>query len=141
MAKKLYVGNLPYSVTEDQLREMFSQVGEISDAAVVTDRYTGQSKGFAFVEMVSDEAAQAAIDKFDGQDMDGRAMVVNEARPREDRSGGGGRSYGGGGGGGRGGGGGYGGGGGGGYGGGGGGGRGGGGRDGGGGGGGGRGRY
>ena len=142
MAKKLYVGNLPYSVTEDQLREMFSQVGEISDAAVVTDRYTGQSKGFAFVEMVSDEAAQAAIDKFDGQDMDGRAMVVNEARPREDRSGGGGRSYGGGGGGGRGGGGGYGGGGGG-YGGGGGGGRGGGGggRDGGGGGGGGRGRY
>ena len=141
MAKKLYVGNLPYSVTEEQLREMFSQVGEISDAAVVTDRYTGQSKGFAFVEMVSDEAAQAAIDKFDGQDMDGRAMVVNEARPREDRSGGGGRSYGGGGGGGRGGGGGYGGGGGGGYGGGGGGGRGGGGRDGGGGGGGGRGRY
>ena len=104
MAKKLYVGNLPYSVTEEQLREMFSQVGEISDAAVVTDRYTGQSKGFAFVEMVSDEAAQAAIDKFDGQDMDGRAMVVNEARPREDRSGGGGRSGGGyGGGGGRGG--------------------------------------
>jgi RNA recognition motif-containing protein len=140
MAKKLYVGNLPYSVTEEQLREMFSQVGEISDAAVVTDRYTGQSKGFAFVEMVSDEAAQAAIAKFDGQDMDGRAMVVNEARPREDRSGGGGRSYGGGGGG-RGGGGGYGGGGGG-YGGGGGG-RGGGGRggDGGDGGGGGRGRY
>ena len=140
MAKKLYVGNLPYSVTEEQLREMFSQVGEIADAAVVTDRYTGQSKGFAFVEMVSDEAAQAAIDKFDGQDMDGRAMVVNEARPREDRSGGGGR-YGGGGGGGRsGGGGGYGGGGGG-YGGGGGGGRGGDRRGGDGGGGGGRGRY
>ncbi|HEX8598923.1 MAG TPA: RNA-binding protein [Chloroflexia bacterium] len=100
MAKKLYVGNLPYSVTEDQLREMFSAVGELSDVAVVTDRYTGQSKGFGFVEMVSDEAAQAAITKFDGQDMDGRAMVVNEAKPREDRGGGGGRSYGGGGGGG-----------------------------------------
>lgn len=96
MAKKLYVGNLPYSVTEEQLREMFSQVGEIADAAVVSDRYTGQSKGFAFVEMESDEAAQAAIDKFDGQDMGGRQLVVNEARPREDRSGGGGRSYGGG---------------------------------------------
>ncbi|MEA2573859.1 MAG: hypothetical protein QOH93_1157 [Chloroflexia bacterium] len=100
MAKKLYVGNLPYSVTEDQLREMFSQFGEISDVAVVTDRYTGQSKGFGFVEMASDEAAQAAITKYDGQDLDGRQMVVNEARPREDRSGGGGRSYGGGGGGG-----------------------------------------
>ncbi|MDQ3929295.1 MAG: RNA-binding protein, partial [Chloroflexota bacterium] len=100
MAKKLYVGNLPYSVTEDQLREMFSQVGEIADAAVVTDRYTGQSKGFGFVEMATDEGAQAAITKFDGQDMGGRAMVVNEARPREDRSGGGGRGgYGGGGGG------------------------------------------
>ncbi|MDQ5824764.1 MAG: RNA-binding protein [Chloroflexota bacterium] len=100
MAKKLYVGNLPYSVTEDQLREMFSELGELSDVAVVTDRYTGQSKGFGFVEMVSDEAAQAAITKFDGQDMNGRAMVVNEAKPREDRGGGGGRSYGGGGGGG-----------------------------------------
>ena len=99
MAKKLYVGNLPYSVTEEQLREMFSQVGEIADAAVVTDRYTGQSKGFGFVEMATDEGAQAAIAKYDGQDLDGRAMVVNEARPREDRSGGGGRSYGGGGGG------------------------------------------
>ncbi len=100
MAKKLYVGNLPYSVTEDQLREMFSELGELSEVAVVTDRYTGQSKGFGFVEMVSDEAAQAAITKFDGQDMNGRAMVVNEAKPREDRGGGGGRSYGGGGGGG-----------------------------------------
>lgn len=104
MAKKLYVGNLPYSVTEDQLREMFSALGELSDVAVVTDRYTGQSKGFGFVEMVSDEAAQEAITRFDGQDMGGRAMVVNEARPREDRGGGGGRGgYGGGGGGGRGG--------------------------------------
>ncbi|MDQ3928929.1 MAG: RNA-binding protein, partial [Chloroflexota bacterium] len=108
MAKKLYVGNLPYSVTEEELREMFSQVGEIADAAVVTDRYTGQSKGFAFVEMASDEAAQAAIQRFDGQDMGGRQLVVNEARPREDRGGGGGgRSYGGGGGGRGGGGGGY----------------------------------
>ena len=124
MAKKLYVGNLPYSVTEDQLRELFSQVGEISDVAIVSDRYTGQSKGFGFVEMASDEAADEAIRRFDGQQMDNRQMVVNEARPREDRGGGGGRGgYGGGGGGGRGGGYGGGGGGGGGYGGGGGGGR------------------
>jgi RNA recognition motif-containing protein len=100
MAKKLYVGNLPYSVTEGELRDMFSQVGEIADAAVVTDRYTGQSKGFAFVEMATDEGAQAAIQRFDGQDMGGRQLVVNEARPRDDRGGGGGRSYGGGGGGG-----------------------------------------
>jgi RNA recognition motif-containing protein len=138
MAKKLYVGNLPYSVTEEQLRDMFSQVGEIADAAVVMDRYTGQSKGFAFVEMTNDEEAQAAITKFDGQDLGGRQLVVNEAKPREGGGGGGRGGYGGGGGGGRGG---YGGGGGGGYGGGGGGGgRGGGGR-GGNGGGGGRGRY
>ena len=89
MAKKLYVGNLPYTTTEQELRDMFSQVGEISDLAVITDRYTGQSKGFAFVEMASDEAAQEAIRRFDGQMMDNRQLVVNEARPREDRGGGG----------------------------------------------------
>lgn len=103
MAKKLYVGNLPYSVTEDQLRDLFSQVGEIADVAIVSDRYTGQSKGFGFVEMASDEAADEAIRRFDGQMMDNRQMVVNEARPREDRGGGGGGGrggYGGGGGGG-----------------------------------------
>jgi RNA recognition motif-containing protein len=106
MAKKLYVGNLPYSTTEQDLRDMFSQVGEIADLAVITDRYTGQSKGFAFVEMASDDAAKEAISRFDGQMMDNRQLVVNEARPREDRGGGGGgRGYdrrgGGGGGGGR----------------------------------------
>ncbi|HET9493960.1 MAG TPA: RNA-binding protein [Chloroflexia bacterium] len=95
MAKKLYVGNLPYTTTEQELRDMFSQVGEIADLAVITDRYTGQSKGFAFVEMASDDAAQEAISRFDGQMLGNRAMVVNEARPREDRGdrrgGGGGR--------------------------------------------------
>jgi RNA recognition motif-containing protein len=98
MAKKLYVGNLPYTTTEQDLRDMFSQVGEIADLAVITDRYTGQSKGFAFVEMVSDDAAAEAIAKFDGQMMDNRQLVVNEARPREDRGGGRGSGRGGGGG-------------------------------------------
>jgi RNA recognition motif-containing protein len=103
MGKKLYVGNLPYSVTEEQLRELFSQAGEIADCAVITDRYTGQSKGFAFVEMATDEAASDAISRFDGYTFDTRQIVVNEARPREDRpGGGGGRGGGGGGGGGRG---------------------------------------
>jgi RNA recognition motif-containing protein len=88
MAKKLYVGNLPYTTTEQELRDMFSQVGEIADLAVITDRYTGQSKGFAFVEMASDDAAQEAISRFDGQMMGNRQLVVNEARPREDRGGG-----------------------------------------------------
>jgi cold-inducible RNA-binding protein len=88
MAKKLYVGNLPYTTTEQELRDMFSQVGEIADLAVITDRYTGQSKGFAFVEMSSDDAAQEAISRFDGQMLGNRQMVVNEARPREDRGGG-----------------------------------------------------
>jgi RNA recognition motif-containing protein len=88
MAKKLYVGNLPYTTTEQELRDMFSQVGEISDLALITDRYTGQSKGFAFVEMSSDDAAQEAISRFDGQMMGNRQLVVNEARPREDRGGG-----------------------------------------------------
>jgi RNA recognition motif-containing protein len=88
MAKKLYVGNLPYTTTEQELRDMFSQVGEIADLAVITDRYTGQSKGFAFVEMASDDAAQEAISRFDGQMMGNRQLVVNEARPRDDRGGG-----------------------------------------------------
>src|SRR5512138_1762606 len=96
MAKKLYVGNLPYTTTEQELRDMFSQVGEIADLAVITDRYTGQSKGFAFVEMASDDAAQEAISRFDGQMMGNRQLVVNEARPREDRGGGRGGNRGGG---------------------------------------------
>ena len=84
MAKKLYVGNLPYGVDEQQLRDLFSQAGEISDVAVITDKYTGQSKGFAFVEMATDEAADEAIKQFDGYSLSNRQMVVNVARPRED---------------------------------------------------------
>jgi hypothetical protein len=126
MGKKLYVGNLPYSVRDGDLEQAFGQFGSVTSAKVMMERDTGRSKGFGFVEMGSDEEAQAAISGMNGQPLGGRSVVVNEARPMEDRpprTGGGG--FGGGGGGGRreGGGGGYGGGGGGGYGGGGGGGR------------------
>jgi RNA recognition motif-containing protein len=117
MGNKLYVGNLAYSIRDDDLQQAFSQFGTVSSAKVMMDRDTGRSKGFGFVEMGSDAEAQSAINGMNGQALDGRAVVVNEARPREERPGG----YGGGGG--RSGGGGYGGGGGGGYGGGGGGGR------------------
>lgn len=89
MAKKLYVGNLPYNTSEDDLRELFSPLGEITDLAVITDRYTGQSKGFAFVEMSSDQAADEAVAKFNGYALGSRQIVVNEARPREDRPSGG----------------------------------------------------
>ncbi|MBW8831670.1 MAG: RNA-binding protein [Burkholderiales bacterium] len=122
MGNKLYVGNLAYSVRDDDLQQAFAQFGTVSSAKVMMDRDTGRSKGFGFVEMGSDAEAQSAINGMNGQALDGRALVVNEARPREERpggfGGGGGRSGGGGfgGGGGRsGGGGGYGGGGGGGY--------------------------
>ena len=129
MGNKLYVGNLAYSVRDESLQEAFSQFGTVISAKVMMDRETGRSKGFGFVEMSTDEEAQAAINGMNGQALEGRAIVVNVARPREDRPGGGGGfggggggrgGYGGGGGGSRGG---YGGGGGGGYGGGGGGGR------------------
>ncbi|MEO8606774.1 MAG: RNA-binding protein [Chloroflexota bacterium] len=86
MAKKLYVGNLSYNATEAQIRELFAQVGEITEVNVITDRDTGKSKGFAFVQMSSDEAAQDAIRRFNGHSMDDRALTVNEARPREERS-------------------------------------------------------
>jgi hypothetical protein len=122
MGNKLYVGNLAYSVRDDDLQQAFAQFGTVSSAKVMMDRDTGRSKGFGFVEMGSDAEAQSAINGMNGQALDGRALVVNEARPREERpggfgGGGGGRSGGFGGGGGRsgGGGGGYGGGGGGGY--------------------------
>jgi RNA recognition motif-containing protein len=95
--KKLYVGNLSYDTTEDALRGMFEQHGEVASVAVITDRETGRSKGFGFVEMAEDSAAQAAMDALDGTEVDGRNLKVNEARPREDR--GGGRGGGGGGGG------------------------------------------
>lgn len=109
MGKKLYVGNLVYSMSSSDLESLFSQYGTVTSAQVIEDRDTGRSKGFGFVEMSSDQEAQAAIDGLNGQDQNGRPLTVNEARPREDRGGGGGRGgYGGGGGrGGRGGGGGY----------------------------------
>ncbi|MBI5668729.1 MAG: RNA-binding protein [Chloroflexi bacterium] len=86
MTKKLYVGNLPYSVTEDEIRELFEQAGEITSVTVITDRETGRSKGFGFVEMSSEEEAQEAIKRFNGYAMSKRPLTVSEARPREERS-------------------------------------------------------
>ena len=103
MGKKLYVGNLSYQVDSSQLQELFGQHGTVVSAQVISDRDTGRSKGFGFVEMGSDEEAQKAIAALNGQQHDGRALTVNEARPREDRGGGGGGGGGGGYGGGRGG--------------------------------------
>ena len=102
MGRRLYVGNLPYSVTEEALTEKFSEFGQVESTKLIIDRDTGRSKGFGFVEMGSDSEAQAAIDKLNGMDYDGRPMKVNEAKPQEKRSGGGGGrgGYGGGGGGG-----------------------------------------
>jgi len=101
MGNKLYVGNLAYSVRDDDLQQAFAQFGTVSSAKVMMDRETGRSKGFGFVEMGSDAEAQSAINGMNGQAMDGRALVVNEARPREERpggfGGGGGRPGGGGG--------------------------------------------
>lgn len=104
MGKKLYVGNLPFTVTGADLERMFGQHGTVQSAQVITDRDTGRSKGFGFVEMGSSEEAQAAISALNGQQHDGRTLTVNEARPKEGSGGGrsGGRGgYGGGGGGGR----------------------------------------
>ena len=95
MGRKLYVGNLGYGVSNADLEQMFSAHGTVESAQVIEDRSTGQSKGFGFVEMGSDAEAQTAINALNGQDHDGRALTVNEAKPREPRSGGG---YGGGGG-------------------------------------------
>jgi RNA recognition motif-containing protein len=102
VGNKLYVGNLAYSVRDDSLQQAFSQFGSVTSAKVMMDRETGRSKGFGFVEMGSDAEAQAAINGMNGQALEGRPLVVNEARPREDRPGGGGSrgGYGGGGGGG-----------------------------------------
>ncbi len=101
MGKKLYVGNLPYSVTDSTLEQLFSQHGSVQSAQVIMDRDTGRSKGFGFVEMGNDQEAQAAIQALNGKEVDGRALTVNEARPKTE--GGGGRGGYGGGGGGRGG--------------------------------------
>lgn len=90
MGKKLYVGNLPFSATDQILLDTFGQCGTVVSAKIITDRDTGRSKGFGFVEMSSDEEAQAAITKFNGVDFEGRAMTVNEAKPmtpRENRGG------------------------------------------------------
>src|SRR5262245_43605715 len=91
MSKKLYVGNLAFQTTSEDLQELFAQAGTVESASVITDRDTGQSKGFAFVEMSSEEEAASAIDQFNGKELAGRALKVNEARPRESRGGGGGR--------------------------------------------------
>jgi RNA recognition motif-containing protein len=107
MGRRLYVGNLPYSATEDQLTEMFTRAGKVDSVRVMRDMATGRARGFAFVEMGTDEEAQKAISEFHEQQMDGRALVVNEARPKPEGGfggAGGGRGrggYGGGGGGGR----------------------------------------
>lgn len=90
MSNKLYVGNLSFRVTNEDLQEYFSTAGTVESANVVFDRETGRSRGFGFVEMASDDDATAAIAQFNGQEYDGRNIVVNEARPREDRGGGGG---------------------------------------------------
>ncbi len=95
MAKKLYVGNLSYGTTDSDLQGMFEEFGSVQSAQVIMDRESGRSKGFGFVEMRSDQEAQAAINALNGKEVDGRALTVNEAKPREDR--GGGRSGGGGG--------------------------------------------
>jgi len=98
MAKKLYVGNLAFHTTSQELQDLFGQVGTVESAQIIEDRDTGQSKGFAFVEMSSDEEAASAIDQFNGKEVGGRMLKVNEARPRENRGGGGGRGFSGGGG-------------------------------------------
>lgn len=94
MSKRIYVGNLSYQTTEADLTTLFEQAGQVDSVNIITDRDTGRSKGFAFVEM-SGEDADKAITQFNGADVNGRALTVNEARPREDRSGGGGRGNGG----------------------------------------------
>lgn len=85
MAKRLFVGSLPYSATSAQLEELFSQVGKVATLNLITDKFSGQSKGFAFVEMSTDEESDAAIKKFNNYELDGRKIVVNVARPREER--------------------------------------------------------
>src|SRR5213080_966169 len=96
MGKKLYVGNLPFNTTDESLEQIFAQAGTVQSAKVITDRDTGRSKGFGFVEMSTDQEAADAIQKFNGADYGGRNMTVAEARPMAPREGGGGRGGGGG---------------------------------------------
>src|SRR6201998_347200 len=100
MGTKLYVGNLSFNTTENELQELFAQAGSVQEVMLMQDKFTGKSRGFAFVTMSSDQEAQNAITQFNGKTVEGRALTVNEARPREPRppGGGGGRGYGGGGG-------------------------------------------
>jgi RNA recognition motif-containing protein len=97
MSTKLYVGNLAFQTTSEELQQLFAQAGTVESASVVDDRMTGRSRGFAFVEMSTAEEATAAIEQFNGKEVGGRALKVNEAKPRENRGGGGGRGFGGGG--------------------------------------------
>jgi RNA recognition motif-containing protein len=98
MSTKLYVGNLSFNTSSEQLETIFGETGTVQSASIVEDRETGRSRGFGFVEMSTKEEAQAAITALDGKECDGRNLKVNEAKPRENRSGGGGGGYGGGGG-------------------------------------------
>lgn len=93
MGKKIYVGNLAFSVDSDQLTQVFSEFGTVDSANVITDRETGRSKGFAFIEMNSDSEATTAISKLNGMDLSGRAMNISEAKPQEKRSSGGSRGF------------------------------------------------
>jgi cold-inducible RNA-binding protein len=97
MATKLYVGNLPFNTTENELQELFSQAGAVQEVMLMQDKFTGKSRGFAFVTMGSDQDAQNAISQINGKTVEGRALTVNEARPREQRPPGGGGYSGGGG--------------------------------------------
>jgi len=95
MSTKLYVGNLAFQTTSQELQELFTQAGTVESASVVEDRDTGRSRGFAFIEMSTQDEANAAIEQFNGKEVGGRALKVNEAKPRENRGGGGGRGFGG----------------------------------------------
>ena len=92
----IYVGNLSYQTTEDELRDLFAEFGDVVSAKLIVDKFTGQSKGFGFVEMSNNSEAQKAMDELNSRDVNGRSITVNQARPRQERSRGGGRGYGGG---------------------------------------------
>jgi RNA recognition motif-containing protein len=100
MATKLFVGNRPFNTTSADLESLFGQAGAVSSVNIITDKFTGRSRGFGFVEMSNNDEAKTAIERFNGHELQGRALTVNESNPQEPRSGGGGRSFGGGGGGG-----------------------------------------
>ncbi len=86
MAKRIYVGNLPYSMTDDSLKDHFSAIGAVASSTVIMDKFSGRSKGFGFVEMDSDDDAEKAISELNGKEIEGRALVVNEARPMRERN-------------------------------------------------------